>query len=498
MATNAEWESSFKQVLQRTKQNINLISQRYSQSDIVELPLRSGQNVSNVPPPPISPTRKPQRSNLVSIDSDTLNMILQRLAKLEERRMEGGEVRLTAVEQTVENLRKLADSTTIEVQDSQRAALQLGNQITRQGGLLEVLQQDIDARRSVVSRMDSWARQGEIWREDMEAQLVALNRQIKELSRQTKENQSTISDVPSRFDMDSLKNQMTILTQQSVAASLAAWHDKIEGSLRNVERQVAAVRLGVTTSSGRGDGVELTDSQVQAALSTSMPTELMVQALVESAIRNLENSLEATLETRMGQAIKAGQADTAAQLRVEVRDIVGRVAAEAGVSTGDGSESAARQAIAQRRAAERELEQVSQKVETLSSALIALQEGVEGGDRNRAVEARALERRVDESCSVCNSTVVSIQARCAGLEELVRTAELATRTALSVAREEANDRLRDAAAGLSADRVALDRRLVLVERTAEDLTDRLKVSNSAIEAFFASSQEGRRLQQAAR
>ena len=33
---------------------------------------------------------------------------------------------------------------------------------------------------------------------------------------------------------------MTVVTQQSVAASLSAWHDKIEQSVRNVERQVSA------------------------------------------------------------------------------------------------------------------------------------------------------------------------------------------------------------------------------------------------------------------
>jgi len=515
MASNAEWESSFKQVLQRTKQNISLISQRYAQSDIVEFPLRAGSG--GVRPTPgvtsylptgasqqqqqsSSPSRRQQpRGNLVSIDADTLNMILQRLAKLEERRLEGGETRLAAVEQTVENLRKTTDATVIELQDAQRAALQLGNQITRQSGLLEVLQQDVDARRSVVSRMDSWARQGEIWREDMEAQLVALNRQIKELSRQSKENQSSLSDAPSKFDLDALKTQTTILTQQSVAASLAAWHDKIEGSVRSVERQVAALRLGTTVKGGAGGvaGVELSDEQVAAALVTPMPSELMVKAMVDSAVKSLESSIENTVETRVGQALRATQADSNKELRQEVREAVNRVAAEVGLQTSDGSESAARQAMAQRKAQQRELEGLCTRVDDLSAALIALQEGTEASERAKAADSRALERRVDESCSVANSAVVSIQARCAGLEEMTRTAELATRTALSVAREEAQERLRDAAAALSSDRVSLDRRLVLVERTCEDLTDRLKVSNSAIEAFFVSSQEGRRLQQAA-
>ena len=41
-----------------------------------------------------------------------------------------------------------------------------------------------------------------------------------------------------RFELEQLRDKMTVVTQQSVAASLSAWHDKMEQSVRNVERQV--------------------------------------------------------------------------------------------------------------------------------------------------------------------------------------------------------------------------------------------------------------------
>ena len=41
-----------------------------------------------------------------------------------------------------------------------------------------------------------------------------------------------------RYELEQLRDKMTVVTQQSVAASLSAWHDKMEQSVRNVERQV--------------------------------------------------------------------------------------------------------------------------------------------------------------------------------------------------------------------------------------------------------------------
>jgi hypothetical protein len=48
-----------------------------------------------------------------------------------------------------------------------------------------------------------------------------------------------------RYELEQLKDKMTVVTQQSVAASLSAWHDKMEQSVRNVERQVTIAKYGV-------------------------------------------------------------------------------------------------------------------------------------------------------------------------------------------------------------------------------------------------------------
>jgi hypothetical protein len=45
-------------------------------------------------------------------------------------------------------------------------------------------------------------------------------------------------DYPTRYELEQLKERLSVMTQHSVAASLSAWHDKMEQSVRNVERQV--------------------------------------------------------------------------------------------------------------------------------------------------------------------------------------------------------------------------------------------------------------------
>lgn len=58
------------------------------------------------------------------------------------------------------------------------------------------------------------------------------------MDRTRHEQQGIMAEHVSRFDLEQMQSKMTILTQQSVAASLSAWHDKMEQSVRNVERQV--------------------------------------------------------------------------------------------------------------------------------------------------------------------------------------------------------------------------------------------------------------------
>ena len=103
---------------------------------------------------------------------------------------------------------------------------------------------------------------------------------------------------------------------------------------------------------------------------------------------------------------------------------------------------------------------------------------------------------MDEAVAVSTSHVTAIQARCSGIENLVRGTEVSQHSALSLAREDSSARHAESQSVWASERAALDRRMLVLERTAEDMVDRLKLSSGAVEAFFATSPEGRRLQAA--
>lgn len=45
-----------------------------------------------------------------------------------------------------------------------------------------------------------------------------------------------------------MRDKISISTQQSMAATLAAWHDKVDLSVRSIEKQMAYMRLNMSLS----------------------------------------------------------------------------------------------------------------------------------------------------------------------------------------------------------------------------------------------------------
>lgn len=82
--------------------------------------------------------------------------------------------------------------------------------------------------------------------------------------------------------------QVSIQTQQTISAQLSAWYEKVEYNLRNLEKQVALVRINASPK----EGMLVTPEEVHAALNTSMPSEMLVKGAVSTQILDLEGKLE--------------------------------------------------------------------------------------------------------------------------------------------------------------------------------------------------------------
>ena len=98
------------------------------------------------------------------------------------------------------------------------------------------------------------------------------------------------------------------------------------------------------------------------------------------------------------------------QVRGELREYVSRIAAEAGLLPAEGeSVSLAVKTAAVKRSSERQIEELINKVEDFSVALIAIQDNSKDAEDGLRVDLRGLERRVEECVAIAGNSVSAVQ-----------------------------------------------------------------------------------------
>lgn len=399
-ADHTEWETSFNQILNRTKNNLNRINQRYAPSPMIENPIISdlpftSNSINNINSMNTINNENMQLNNnqrtsllekkFTSAMSDTssylkpkMNYIdtslYERVARLEENQRSSDSSiihRITQLEKSLESINNTIDKSNIEMKDINRNVLQLQSRLNTTNGLMELLQNDNESKRLVITKMESWSRQGEIWREEVDGKIEIISKQMKSLDRTRVEQRDLISDYVTRYDLDTLKDRMSVITQQTVAASLSAWHDKMESSLREVERQVALLRIGrtnssssrnqrVTTASTSNDSTSVTNhdvrddnynsnnndssggvhydedalmtpEEVQIALSTPLPSELLLKGTVAHEVLQMESKLEEKLQCRLNLYIQNEFNQSSNKLNTNLNQKLYSLCAEMGI-----------------------------------------------------------------------------------------------------------------------------------------------------------------------
>lgn len=184
---NNEWESSFTQILNRTKNNLNRINQRYAPTLIIDKPsnytnnyFNNNENIVNqgnsnglLEKTPLihnksyhtnntsKPTTNMHHKTVHDMNLND-NSIYERITRLEEQQRSSDSHinhRLNQLEKSYENIYHIVDKSSIEMKDLDRNIMQLQSKLSTTNGLLDVLQNENDSKRSVISKMDSWIRQ---------------------------------------------------------------------------------------------------------------------------------------------------------------------------------------------------------------------------------------------------------------------------------------------------------------------------------------------------
>jgi hypothetical protein len=180
----SDWESSFSQILNRTKHNLNRINQKYAptSNDNILAPRNSvnNENITNssslllekfnstntfLNQPRIlsssidgalSKTGANQNNNA----RDT--QINDRLTRLEEQQRaneSAANARLSSIEKSVEAILRAVDRSALETKEVSHNVMNLQSKYSTVNGLVELLQHENDSKRGIVSKMDSWIRQ---------------------------------------------------------------------------------------------------------------------------------------------------------------------------------------------------------------------------------------------------------------------------------------------------------------------------------------------------
>ena len=365
---------TFSRLLDRTRQNIQKISQKYS-SDVVD-PIRQnsrsygtrgvlyGSQIASVRTPSscrgVKENLIPSESQLqehryrevptplisqshVNIEEALLNR-LSRLESLFEALTNNNtdtQKRVSALESTVDVLKHNVETLTAEVREGNRMSASANSTLIRQSGQLDSLLSDNENKRGAFSKMESWVRQNEQWREEIEQQTVTIQKTIKSQEKKINEFFNQDNNFATKADIESMKDKMHVITQQSVATSMSVWHEKVEAQMRVVERQMAAIRMGsgvpvgtnlASVSAGGSGVIDMSPEEISNALSTPYPSELLLKSLISSEVREVEVAIERKVEAHVKATMRGEVAEAQKTVRTELRDYVGRIAAELGLT----------------------------------------------------------------------------------------------------------------------------------------------------------------------
>jgi hypothetical protein len=255
-----------------------------------------------------------------------------------------------------------------------RAITKLENQLSRHETKLDNIQSEVDSRRSVIAMMDGWARQAELWREEMEGQMFTMKNRLQELLPEQECNANDPEDDDEKEEKPSQKDFL--------------------GNIQQIAEQ---------------------------------PKRLSMS----------------------------------------------------------------------QKHAEKQMDSLVMKVDEFAEALQHFEEQASSMESGLRIDFRALERRVEQCVAIAGNSLSAVQGRCQGLEETVRTCELVQRDHIGTLKDEIMGHVAEAKEAAAEDRLALDRRLVVVEGISEDVLEQSKLSSSTVESFFACSPHVQRFETAA-
>jgi hypothetical protein len=237
-ADGSDWESSFSQILNRTKHNLNRINARYAPGVAPTLPEtsvlapRGVINNENVHQNAFLLDRFNKTDTFLRTDAGGRGSatqhsadpgLLERLVRIEEQHRaaeSANNSRLSNIENSIQSALSRSDRSAQQLKDLEHSVTLLNSKLTSVNGFIELLQGENESKRSVITKMDNWIRQvhivfqrtvprsrqltaqllqGEIWREDLDGKVDTLTKITKSLERTRNEQRELMAEHATRY-----------------------------------------------------------------------------------------------------------------------------------------------------------------------------------------------------------------------------------------------------------------------------------------------------------
>lgn len=243
----SDWESSFSQILNRTKHNLNRINSRYAPGvaptlqDTSLLAPRGVINNENVHQNSLLLDRFSKTDTFLRTEGGGRGAamapagpidagVLERLIRIEEHHRASESAtnsRMSSLENALEMAVSRSDRSSQQMKDLEHSVMLLNTKLSAVNGFIELLQGENESKRTVISKMDNWIRQvgvesrvpwsdeqysmtmacvhvtfmqGEIWREELDGKVETLTKLTKALDRARTEQRELVAEHVTRYD----------------------------------------------------------------------------------------------------------------------------------------------------------------------------------------------------------------------------------------------------------------------------------------------------------
>jgi hypothetical protein len=415
------------------------------------------------------------------------------------------ESRMNYLSSDVGELSEQLNGTVINVRDVQRQSVQSMAQIGTVAVIVEEVQRDVDSRRGLLVKMDNWARLGEVWRSEVEEKIAGVNRNIKAVERASKEQSESMLEMVSRNDFNLFRDRFV---------ASASWKEKMEKDFTLLEKQCYNIQNNAKSStfSRTGD-----NSSVSGGIAgSSSGGSQLSQRQFDEIYSRLEDRFQEKIQGDIRSIVTESMRDLEKKLKADMQMMIADLGSRRNITDGTMQEekapeqgqgrgrSSSRSSSGKPPKNEREgvgsvsdLQTVSNNLQHLTLTVLDLQSEK---DREKSLSASIspintprMERRIEDSLDLSTRAVRAVQERCAGLEELVKEGEQKLKEKLAALKEELTKNVIAHEEEVADSLISHEKRMLAIEKISGDVMSRLNMNSNAMDAYFESSEEAKKL-----